>query len=420
LDRELTDATRGPLAGRDFRSMWAGSTVSSFGTAVSSVALPLIAVSSLHASTFQVGILEAAATVAWLLIGLHAGLWVERLRRRPVMIFCDLIRAAMLVSIPAAAVAHVLTLTQLVAVAFGMGVVAVVYGVARQTYTPQLVGREHLVAANGRTDSAQAAATGAGQVVGGVLVALIGGALAILVDVGSYFASAWMMTRIGMREAKPERPAVHEPWFPRLTAGLSFIFRDPVVRPLILTTAAYNLTEGAFATLLVPFLVRDVRTDAEVVGLLMALAHTGSFVGASVTGPLVRKAGPVKTLFLATFAAPVFILLLPIPASVPIAVGLAAVALTVRYTGGPILSILSRSHRQASVPPELTARVAGSIRFVTWGVLPIGSLLGGVLGSAFGNQTAMWLVCAAVALSGLPLALAAAVGGRGFLAELRG
>ncbi|WP_297610442.1 MFS transporter [Nocardia sp.] len=410
--------TTAPL-GQDFRRMWVAGTTSSFGTAVSTLALPLVAVSTLHASTFQVGLLDAAGTVAWLAIGLQAGVWVEGLRRRPLLIGCDLIRAVLLLSIPLAAVGGVLSLAQLIVVALGMGMIAVVYGVARQTYLPFLVSREQLVAANGRSDSAQTAASAGGQLLGGVLVTAIGAATAVLIDVGSYLVSAWLMARIGVREPAPEQAGKRGVTWDRLTAGLRYVLRDPVIRPLTFTVAAVNAAGAALSALLVPYLVHDVGASATVIGLIMALSYVGGFLGATVSGRLVRVAGPVTTLFAVVIITPLFELLVPVTTG-PLATALVSLGLTVGCAGGSVLSIVTRSHRQASVPREFLARVSGSIRFITWGVLPIGALAGGALGTVLGNRPALWVVCGVALAGGLPLGLALAARGRGFLAELRG
>ncbi|MFJ4651911.1 MFS transporter [Nocardia sp. NPDC088792] len=413
-----TTTAAAPLAGRDFRSWWAAVTVSAFGTAVSSIAIPLVAVLSLHASTFQVGLLDAAGTVAWLAIGLHAGVWVEHMRRRAVLIVCDLLRAGLLLSIPIAAFGGVLSLAQLVVVALGMGLVTVVYGVARQAYVPFLVGRERLVVANGRIESTQSAAAAAGQLLGGVLVTTLGAAAAVLIDVVSYVLSVVLMTPIRVREPAPERPDPQSGTRQRLLAGLHHVFGDPVIRLFVLTAAIVNFADAALMALLVPYLVHELHAGAAVIGVVMAITQGGAVVGAAVTDRVVRAAGPVRALFGAVLSIPLFMVLVPLPFSGPVAITATTIGLTAVAAVATVAGIIIRSHRQATVPSGLLARVSAAIRFLTWGVIPLGALAGGGLGSVIGNRPALWLVCGAFLTCGLPLVIAAMTGGQEFRAGL--
>ncbi|GAB0105188.1 MFS transporter [Nocardia sp. JMUB6875] len=414
-----TTTTAGSIAGSDFRRWWAGVTVSAFGTAVSSIAIPLAAVLTLHASTFEVGLIAAAGTVSWLLFGLHAGVWVENLRRRPVLIGCDLLRAGLLLSIPVAAFAGVLTLAQLVAVAFGMGLVTVVYGVARQAYVPFLVGREQLVAANGRIESTQSAASAAGQLLGGVIVTAIGAATAVLIDVFSYVVAVVSMTSVQARESAPVPPDPGSGTWQRLVEGLRYVLSDPLIRVLAATAAIINFTDAAFTALLAPYLVHELHGGAVVVGVVMAVAQAGAVGGAALSDRVVRTAGPVRALYATVVLLPVCALLLPLPLPGPF--GFAAVAIGLTTTSGlaAVAGIIMRSYRQAAVPAGLLARVSGSIRFLTWGVMPLGALAGGALGSALGDRAALWIACGLFLTCGLPLVFAAATGGESFRDGLR-
>lgn len=414
-----TATAAGPLAARDFRCWWAAVTVSSFGTAVSSIAIPLVAVLSLHASTFQVGLLGAAGTVAWLAIGLHAGVWVEQMRRRAVLIVCDLLRAGLLLSIPVASFAGVLTLAQLVVVALGMGLVTVIYGVARQAYVPFLVGREQLVAANGRIESTGSAASAAGQLLGGIIVTTVGAAAAVLIDVASYISAVVLMTPIRAREPAPAQPDRDSGTWQRLMEGLRFVLEDPMIRLLALTAAIVNFADAALTALMVPYLVHELHAGAAVVGVVMAIAQGGAVLGAAVTDRLVRAAGPVRALFGTVLSLPLCILLVPLPFRGPVAIATVVVGLSAAAGVATVAGIIIRSYRQAVVPSGLLARVSGSIRFLTWGVMPLGALAGGALGSAVGDRPALWLVCGMFLTCGLPLVIASITGGSNFRAGLR-
>jgi MFS family permease len=389
----------------DFARLWLGGTVSYFGTAVTAVALPLVALLTLHATTFEVGILSASGYISWLLFGLHAGVWVERHVRRPLLVACDLTRAAALVSVPVLAAFRMLTLVQLIVVALVVGIGTVFFDIASQTYLPSIVERDVLLSGNSKLQASVAVAQTAGPAMGGGIVQLVGAPAALLVNVASYLVSARCLLAITHRETPPaqaeSRPVLRQIW-----DGLAFTVRDPVMRALLVVAASVNLLSAAFdTTLLIPFLVRTLHVPPGLVGVLLAVGGVGGVLGAAAGARFAAKLGFARALLAAALAVPIFSPL--VPAAVPGAgLLLAAVGLLARDASVATLSLLIRTYRQVSAPPELLARVTATYRFLAWGVLPIGAFAGGLLGQGLGNRAALWTICGALVAAPLPIVFA--------------
>ena len=269
------------LRHRDFRLLWGGETVSELGSQVSLLAIPLLAVRTLHATTLEMGLLTAASTAAFLIVGLPAGVWVDRMRRRRVMIGADLGRVLALGSIPIAYALGDLTLAQLFVVTLATGILTVFFDVAYQSYLPTLVGRDHLVEGNAKlTGSAQVAAV-AGPSVAGGLVQAIGSAAAVAVDSVSFVVSA---VAVGAIRAPEPKPVVPEGGHPRLVhgiaEGLRFVFGNALLRAIAATTATANLFSGIAAAVEILFLVRQVHASPGVIGLLFTMGGVGGVLGA--------------------------------------------------------------------------------------------------------------------------------------------
>ncbi|MFE2205070.1 MFS transporter [Streptomyces rubiginosohelvolus] len=389
------------LSGRaDFHRMWAADTISYFGTAVSAVALPILAVEELGASTLEVGIISASGVVSWLLFGLFAGVWIDRRAKRPLLILCDLVRAAALFSVPLVAAMDMLTIPYLVGVAATVGFASVFFDIASQTYLPAVIESKELVAGNSKLQVSDTAAQTAGPAVGGALVQTFGAVTSLFVDAFSYLLSAVLLGRIRKQEVVrvPKSSAV----WPQIREGLVFVWRDPVFRPLMLVAVGLNFLGRAFDTLLVPFLLHEFDLSPGEVGLALAIGGVGALAGSALGPLLARRFGEARSLWIAAFAGPPLGLLVPLSDWGPQAV-LFAIGLLAREAGIAMFSLLARSIRQITSPPELLARVTATIKFVSWGVLPFGALAGGALGQFLGERAAMVVFSLLLLLVGAPL-----------------
>lgn len=382
---------------RDFRSLWLGDTVSQFGTFVGHTVLPLLAVTALALTPFEMGLLTAAETAAFLLIGLPAGVWVDRVRRRSLMVVAAAARAGLLLTVPIAWWLGLLTLAQLLVVALVVGVCTVFFDLAYQSYLPFLVGREKLVEGNAKLQSSQSVAQVAGPSIGGGLAQLAGAASAVLTTGLSYLAAAGLLLRIKAVEPRPERRGDT-----RLAAevaeGLRFVFGNPLLRAIAGATASANLFSGAILALEVLFLVRTLGLTEAHVGLVLACAGAGSVLGALTVGWWTRRLGQARTIWLVPLLTWPGQLLLPLSEPGWL-LALAMIGPAIAGYGAVVYNVAQVSFRQVICPDRLLGRMNASIRFVVWGTLPLGGLAGGVLGEWLGIREALWIAAAGEALA---------------------
>jgi MFS family permease len=396
--------TRGSLwRHADFRRLWTGDTISQFGTAVSQLALPLLAILVLEASTFEVGVLTACETVAFLLVGLPAGAWVDRMRRRRVLLTNDAIRVVAIGSLPVAAALGVLTLGQLYAVALVASFCTVFFDIAYQSYLPELIGATDLVEGNTKLQASQAVALVSGPSIGGLLVQAITAPYAMAVDAASFLWSAVWISRIRTRPARPQREPGsslrHE-----IGEGLRFVAGHRALRAITMTTAASNLMSGADTGLVIILLARNLHLSAGLIGLVTSSAAVGGLLGAALVTPISRRLGQGPALCIAIafeasfgFAAPfvhrgwTYGILL----AAEFGVGFTVV----------VYNVIQISFRQALCPPELLGRMNATIRFVVSGVMPFGGIIGGALGAALGVRPALLVLACAGLLQLVPALL---------------
>ncbi|WP_024877165.1 MFS transporter [Saccharomonospora piscinae] len=384
---------------RDFRLFWAGDTASQFGTFVGRTLLPLLAATALAATPLEMGLLTAAENAAFLLLGLPAGVWVDRLRRRPLMIGADLFRGLLLLSVPLAWWLDALTLAHLVVVAALVGVGTVFFDLSYQSYLPSLVGREKLLEGNAKLQVSQSVANVAGPGLGGTLAGLVGAAGAMVTVGASYLASACLLWRVRAGEPPPPSHGTAR-LRAQVAEGLRFVFENPALRAVTLCTASGNLMGGMFTAVEILFLTRDVGLSAGAVGWVLACHGVGGLLGAVTAGRSVARLGLLRAIWLVPLVTWPAQLLVPLTAP-GWRVGLAAAAFVAVGYGVVVYNVAQVSYRQAVCPDRLLGRMNASVRFVVWGVLPLGSLLGGVLGEWLGVRATVWLTAAGLALSGL-------------------
>jgi MFS family permease len=376
--------------------LWTGQSVSELGSAVTIVALPLTAVVLLGASTLQVGLLSAAGTLPFLLIALPAGLIVDRTAKRRLMICCDLARMLIIGSIPAAYALGVLTIAQLYAAALLAGVLTVFFDVAYQSYVPGLIGSEQLVDGNGKLGATQSFAQVAGPGLGGALFGFLR-AGAMSADAVSYGVSSASMLLI--RAPEPERTTAAAAAAAagqatrlrtELLAGLAFVAGNRILRKVAACTGTANLFSAMIFAVEIIFMVRVLHVRPAYTGLLIAIGSVGGVIGGIVSGPLARRIGSARIIWVSILGFSALGVLLPLAEPgwriVLIPAGLFGFAFA-----SVLYNIAQLSFRQSICPPHLLGRMNAAIRWIVWGTLPLGSLLGGVLGSTLGVRPTIWI-----------------------------
>lgn len=374
----------------DFLRLWAGQTISQFGSQITLLALPLTAALTLHATPAEMGILSAAETAPFLLVGLFAGVWVDRLRRRPILLLTDLARGVLLLAIPLAALLDVLTIALLYAVAFLVGILTVFFEVAYQSFLPALVGREQLVEGNSKLEVSRSAAQIAGPGIAGGLVQLVTAPIAILVDAASFLVSALFLAFVRVTEPAPAPRAERQTVWKDIGEGLRVVFGSPLLRAIAGCTATGNLFSNMVQAVYILYVTRQLGLGAGAIGGIFAIGSTGFLLGALVAGRVARRFGLGPTIIGSNVFGCLGIGLIPIahgPAR--LAAPLLVAAQFIVAFGSPLYNINQVSLRQAITPDHLLGRMNATMRFIVWGTLPIGALIGGALGSSIGLRPAL-------------------------------
>lgn len=383
---------------RDFRLLFAAAAVSRLGTSVGYVAMPLVAVTALHASPGAVGALATLSTVAFLVIGLPAGVWTDRVRRRGVLIAADLLRAALLTSVPVAWWLGMLHIGQLYAVVFVTGVCTVFFDVANQSYLPQVVGRPALLAANTRLVSMDAVNDIAGRGVAGYLVALVTAPAAVIVDAASYLVSAWFVTRVRHQEPVPARGDTR--LWQDMSEGIGFAARHPVLRAIVLSGSLANLGIVLVLTMLPVVLVDELARSAAVLGLFLASGGVGMLCGSLLARRLTTWFGAGRVLLVGTMVVAPCGFGMPFVGELPLWVaGAGWVVLTAQIGVNNVINV---SFRQSVTPDRLLGRVNATFRFLLTGALAIGAAAAGVLGQTVAPRAALLAGAVCVALVWVP------------------
>jgi MFS family permease len=386
---------------RGFLRLWAAQSVSQLGTQISVLALPLVALFVLNASALGVALLRAFAVLPFVAFSLPAGVWIDRMRRRPLMIAADAGRAIAMGSIPVAYWLGHLSLTQLYVVAAVSGTLSVVFDVSYLSFLPGLVSREHLGDANAKLLGSQSAAGLIGPSIGGALVGAVGAAVAVLADAVSFAVSAVFVLAIRGREPVPELSGARRR--DELVEGLRYVFSQPYLRVLTVWTSVWNLFNSAFFALMIVYFVRVLHWGPTKIGLLTGLSTSGFLLGAFVNRRVVARLGIGRLIAYSGILSSVSLFGIPgAPLSHP------APVIVVTSIVGTLLGFFANvnqlTFRQSITPPRLLGRMNSVVRFMYWGTIPLGSALGGLLAGPLGLRATMLAACAGSVVACIPIA----------------
>ncbi len=383
---------------RDFLKLWAARSVSLFGSQVSVLALPLTAAVVLNASPFEVGLLRAVSFLPVLLLALPLGALIDRAPRRPVVLGADLGRAALLALLPILALAGALRIEHLYAVELLVGTLALAFDLALSAWYPSLISPQQLVDGNSKLELSGSAARVAGPSVASALVQTLGAPVAILADAVSFLASAALMSRIRASEPPRSATTVRQSLWSDMRVGVRFLFRHPALRMLAVSAALSNLFAYTQAAVLVLYVTRDLDLPAGAFGLLLTTFGGGGVLGALFAARVGGRLGIGGAMVVGSALmamGDVVVALAGQPLPMPLV--WLAFGQFVNGAGLPLFTVNAISLRQTLVPSDTLGRVVATSRWLTWGALPIGSVLGGALGESLGVHAA--LVVAAVGSS---------------------
>ena len=390
----------------DFMRLWAAQAISAFGSRISRTALPIVALLVVGALPWEIGVLSALAVAPGILVGLLLGGRIDRSAKRPMLVFCDLMRAGLLFTVPLAAWCDVLSMAQLYIVAAGVGACSTLFQIADNTWLPVLIGREHLTEGNAKLEATDALAEIGGPSVGGILVDLLTAPLAILADAFSYLVSAAFLVSIRVRETLSPLPEVRPTLVSDLVLGLGACWRHDLVRPLFLVAAIEAFFGGFFYGIYMIFLMQTLGLSASAYGILVGLGGIGALGGALAARWVATRLGLG-------------------PAMIVLLAGGQALALLIPLAGGPEWRVLgflgahqlfsdalivaflihAMSLRQTVLPQAVLGRANASFHVAAGILLPVGAVLAGQIATLDAPRTALWIGVAGGLLAPLVLLL---------------
>ncbi|MFH2103725.1 MAG: MFS transporter [Chloroflexota bacterium] len=382
----------------DYRRLWIANSVSSLGSQITFLALPLTAITLLHASPVQMGILTACGTLPFLIVSLPAGVWVDRLQRRPILITADIGRAILLGMIPLLALLGILHIKHLYLVAFLTGILSLLYDVTEETYLPAIVGSEHLVEGNSQLAAIDTTAEMTAPVIAGGLVQVLTAPIAIAIDAVSFLWSAFWLSRIQQQESKPAPIRQGGVW-QEIREGIAYLVHNPLLRPSMLTGIQWQLFGGMTDALLILYLAVTLHLPPITIGLVYAVGSLSALVTTNFSKNATKKFGPGPITIGAALLLGIGWLIVPLAFGTSwMAFGMIAVGMLIAGAGNMLWNVTTTSITQTITPNRLLGRVNASSRFLTEGALPVGALIGGWLAEQWGLRPALLLSCSGVFL----------------------
>jgi Na+/melibiose symporter-like transporter len=397
-DAAPAGARDGVFANRDFRMLWAGETISQVGTQVTQFALPLVAILTLNATVFEVGVLNALRFVPVIVVAVLAGVLLDRRKRRPVLIVCSLASAVLIGLVPLSSAAGFLSLGLLYAVALLVGTLTVCFDVGVLSYVPFLVERRHLTEGNSKIQASNAFAGIAGPGLAGLLIGLITAPITLTVDAVSYLFSALGLTQISKPEPEPDtagdRPSLRQ----SVAEGFRAVYGTRLLRVLLAQSATLNVGFGAVSTVFTVYAVRVLGLSPAKLGVAMGALQAGALLGALSAARVKKVLGLGRTLAVSILGVCLSPLLLLIPHDAgPLAMILLVAGWLGHGCGICVWNVNTITLRQAVTPTRVLARMNATYRMLLFGALPVGAMAGGLLGNAIGLRPA--LITAAIALT---------------------
>jgi len=398
-------ARAGPLrllAFRDFRLLWIGETTSSFGSSISNVALPLVALTVLHAGVFAISVLTAAAWLPWLIVGLPAGAWVDRLPRRRVMMTADLVSLAVFASVPVAAAVGWLTITQLIVVALLAGTATVFFATAYRAFLPALLGGDDLLEGNAKLQGSEQVTHVAGPGAAGLIAQATSAVGGVIVDAASFAVSAVCLSRIRLDEPRPAASRRH--LRREIAEGLAVVAGDPLLRMNAVYGCLSDLVLTGYQAVLVFYLVGVVGLSPGLAGIVLALTSLGGVLGALVARRVAARVGTARAVLFCKVGLAPFGLLIPLADRGP---GLAQFLLgnIVVIDGIVAGNVIWSGWVQAYYPADLLGRISTSVQVLNYGAIPAGAVIAGLVAGQLGVRPTLWIMLTGLVLSSCVLLL---------------
>ncbi|MCE3290311.1 MAG: transporter [Caulobacter sp.] len=386
----------------DFLKLWAAQAVSAFGSRITREGLPIAAIFSLDAKPAELGVLAALSLGPGVILGLFAGGWADRNYRRPILIGADILRALLLLSVPIAAWMHWLSMPQLYLVAAAVGASSLMFAIADHAYLPSLVGREQLLEANTKLGVTESVAEIGGPALAGLLFKYLTAPFALLINAATYLASAIFLWSIRTPEPPPEPSDKPRHPFSDLMFGVRAIWRQPLVRPLLIMTVVQTVFSSFFWPLYALFALKTLGLTTDLLGVVIALGGVGALLGVVIAPVTLRLMGVGPAIIWLGLAAAASAVVIPLaPASVIAGAGFLIIG-QILGDGLGLAAIIPAGALRQSVFDQAKLGRTGAVFHVARGAMTvIGALVGGLLGEAIGVRNAMWVAVIGMVAAGL-------------------
>jgi len=405
----------------DFLRLWTAQVISAFGSRITRTALPVIAVTTLGQPGAILGVLAALQLVPGVILAMLAGGFVDRGRKRRILIASDLIRGGLVASLTVAGALDVLTMSQVIVVGAGVGAATALFQITDVAYLPALIGRAQLVEGNAKLETTEAIAEITGPASAGLLIAALGATWAVAVDAASYVWSAFMLGRIRVADRPSDRPSLPPPGSAARTPGaapsaapaadavddvlpirtgedfrigLRVVFGHPLVRPIVLTMMVWSVLGGFFMALYAPYCLRELGLSTRAFGLIIAMGGIGSLAGAIVARGLTRALGVGRTLLATSALSLLCSLFIPLAAAATSRAMMIGFLVTHQLFGDGFavaFTIVAVTLRQTVLPRETLGRANAAVHVCTIGVAPVAALIAGGLATLIGFHDAVWI-----------------------------
>ncbi len=377
---------------RNFMLLWCGQGAGTLGPQMAMVALPLLALKVLHASTFQVSLLTFVGWLPYLIFSLLAGVMADWFDQRKIMIFCDVARMLLIASVPVTGLAGWLSLSYLYAVVGVSGILTVQFTIAYRSQLPKLVRSSQLVEGNGKLGMCESLAELVGPALGGTLVGLIGSSRTLFANVLTYGLSALTLGLIRVPASDADEPGTSNrvSFKAAMGEGLTFVRKQPILRKLLICTSVSNFFVMATSSIAVTFMLRELDASAAAVGLVFSLGSLGGLLSGAFAHRISARVGTARIIWVSMLAPGPLYFLMPL-AQPGWGLALYGVGLAALSANAVMFNTAALSYRQLVCPPELLSRVSAVYLWICYGVIPLGSLFGGALGTAAGLQATLWV-----------------------------
>ncbi len=380
---------------RDFTRLWAAQAISAFGSRITRTALPIIAVKTLGEPDSIVGLLAAMQLAPGVVLAMFAGGFVDRGRKRRILVAADLVRAALVVSLTASWALGALDMTQLLVVGAGVGAATALFQITDVAFLPALIGKRHLAAGNARLEATESIAEITGPASAGALIAALGAPVAVAIDAASYVWSAFMLGRIRAPDAHARRvPGVAQATSGEdFRLGLRLVFGHPMIRPIVLSIMVSALSGGFYLATYTVYCLRALELQESTFGAIIAMGGIGGLGGALLSRAFVRTLGLGRALLVTSIISSSCALFIPLASGMPVMVGIAFLGAHQLFGDGFSVAfyIQATTLRQTVLPRDVLGRANAAIHVCTAGMLPIAALIGGAIAEVAGVRLAVWI-----------------------------